>query len=163
MSVKAKPLTAEALAPFGQVLMGYETGVERHEFAASVENLRAHAKPNMTFMRGAVAALPVTIKAMERHDHSNQIFVPMNGTRYLVAVCPADAAGGPDVSKIQVFVAEGSQAVNFNAGVWHAPNTVLATPGEFIMLRFDDGGPEDTDLRTLDAPIEVDLPDLAGG
>lgn len=157
MTVKAKPLTADAFAPFGQVLMGYETGVERHEFAAAIENRRTQAKPNMTFIRGAVAPSPVCVKAMERHEYSNQTFVPLNGTRYLVAVCPSDAAGGPDLSAIQVFAAEGAQAVNFNAGVWHAPNTVLATPGEFIMLRFDDGGAEDTELRALDEPIEVDF------
>ncbi len=160
MTVKAKPLTAEAFAPYGQVLMGYETGVERHEFAAAVENRRQHAKPNMTFIRSVVGAGPVQVKAMERHVHSNQTFIPLSGTKFLVAVCSDDAEGGPDLSTLKVFVASGSQAVNFNTGVWHAPNTVLATPGEFIMLRFDDGGPEDTELRTLDAPIEVDFSDI---
>lgn len=159
MPIKARPLTAEAFAPYGQVLMGFGPGPERHEFAAKIDNGRADAKPNLTFIRSAVTASPVTVKAMERHIYSNQVFVPLNGTRFLVAVCPQAADGGPDLSALEVFVAAPTQAVNFDTGIWHAPNTVLAEPGEFIMLRHDDGGPEDTELRPLDTPIEVDVSD----
>lgn len=157
MTIKARPLTADAFAPYGQVLMGFGQGPERHEFAAKVENRRADAKTNLTFIRGAVTEAPVTVKAMERHIHSNQVFVPLNGTRYLVAVCPEAADGGPDLSALEVFVAAPTQAVNYDTGIWHAPNTVLAEPGEFVMLRHDDGGSEDTELRTLDTPIEIDV------
>ena len=157
MPIKARPLTAEAFAPYGQVLMGFGQGPERHEFAATVDNRRADAKPNLTFIRGAVTAAPVMVKAMERHIHSNQVFVPLNGTRYLVAVCPSAADGGPDLSAMEVFVAGPGQAVNYDTGVWHAPNTTLAEPCEFVMLRHDDGGAEDTEMRPLDAPIEVDV------
>jgi ureidoglycolate lyase len=157
MIVKARPLVAEAFAPFGQVLMGSGSDPERHPFAARVENLRADAKANLTFMRVAPAAVPIRIAEMERHPHSHQLFVPLDGTRYLVAVCPGADDGGPDLSRLRVFTAEGSQAVNYNAGVWHAPRTVLGGPGEFIMMRWDDGTAADTDLRAVEAEIEVDL------
>ena len=157
MIVKARPLVAEAFVPFGQVLMGHGTAPERHPYAARVENLRTDAKANITFMRVAPAAVPVRIVELERHPHSHQMFVPLNGTRHLVAVCPATDDGGPDLSRLAVFTAEGSQAVNYNAGVWHAPRTVLGGPGEFVMMRWDDGSAADTDLRPLDVEIEVDL------
>lgn len=158
MPLKAKPLTAEAFKPYGQVLMGPTGGIERHEFAAHVDNRRsADAKANFTFMRSKLAEPPAAVRAMERHVFSNQVFVPLNGTAYLVAVCPSTAAGAPDLERLEVFVATGGQAVNYDTGVWHAPNTPLLAPGEFVMLRFDDGSSADTELRPLDRPIEVDV------
>ncbi len=158
MPLKAKPLTADAFKPYGQVLMGPGQGPERYEFAAVVDNRRGtNAKANLTFMRSKLAQAPAAVRAMERHIFSNQVFVPMNGTAYLVAVCPSTAKGDPDLARMEVFVATGGQAVNYDTGVWHAPNTPLAAPGEFAMLRFDDGSPADTELRPLDTPIEVDV------
>jgi ureidoglycolate lyase len=163
MAITAQPLTPEAFAPFGQVLMAAGTGgAERYEFAASMDNLRADAKTNMTFIKSVVKEGPVMVGAMEKHEFSNQTFVPLNGTHYLVAVCPTAADGGPDTAAMQVFVATGAQAVNYGVDVWHAPNTVLTEPCEFVMLRHDDGSPVDTETRQLETPIEVDIGDLAG-
>lgn len=163
MPLIARPLTQEAFKAFGQVLMATGPGgPERHEFAASIDNGRALAKPNMTFIKGAVKPGPVMVRAMEKHEFSNQTFVPLNGTCYLVAVCPSDAGGGPDTTALQAFVATGGQAVNFGIDVWHAPNTVLTEPGEFVMLRHDDGSAIDTETVELETPVEVDIGDLAG-
>lgn len=159
--IKAVPLTPEAFAPWGQVLASNGDAAQRDEFAASTDNLRAHAKLNVTFMR--VAQRAPLIKAVERHPHSMQLFVPMNGARYLVAVCPALPDGGPDIHGIRAFVADGGQAVNYDAGAWHGPLCVLDRPGDFTMLRHDDGGPEDTELVTLDEVIEVELPRQVSG
>lgn len=49
--------------------------------------------------------------------------------------------------------------MNYNAGTWHAPLTVLDRQGAFTMLRHDDGGPEDTELVMLDEPTTVELPE----
>jgi len=157
MTLKAKPLTPDAFKPYGQVLMGPGQGPERYEFAAVVDNRRPDAKANITYMRSKLAQLPVAVRAMERHVHSNQMFAPLGGTAYLVAVCPSTAAGDPDLARLEVFVATGTQAVNYGTDVWHAPNTPLTAPAEFVMLRFDDGSPADTEMRPLDAPIEVDV------
>ena len=155
--IKAEPLTPEALAPWGQVLTSNGDPAQRDEYAASTDNLRDHAKLNITFMR--VAHRAPMVKAIERHPHSMQLFVPMNGGRYLAVVCPALPDGGPDIDNIRAFVADGGQAVNYDAGVWHGPLCVLDRPTDFTMVRHDDGGPEDTVLVMLDEVIEVELPD----
>jgi ureidoglycolate lyase len=157
--VKAVRLTAEAFAPYGQVLQGTGPATERREFASRMQNGRPQARPNMTYMKVSPAAAPFLVRAVERHPFSNQTFVPLNGTPHLVAVCPSTAAGDPIVGRLQVFVASGAQAVNYDANVWHAPRTALGAPGEFIMFRWDDGGEQDTELRLLDVPIPVELPD----
>lgn len=157
MIIKAQPLSREAFAPYGQVLAGTAGGPERHAFAANMENLRPQAKANLTFMRVSLAATPLRIESLERHRFSNQTFVPLNGTRHLIAVCPSTADGEPDILNMTVFSAGGSQAVNYNPDVWHAPRTAIAPPGEFIMFRWDDGSAVDTENRPLADPVEVEL------
>lgn len=157
-TLRAQPLTAEAFAPYGQVLAGTGPATERREFASRMHNGRAHARPNMTYMKVLPADGAPVIRALERHPHSNQTFVPLAGTRHLVAVCPSDAGGRPRLDRLEVFVATGVQAVNYDANVWHAPRTALSAPGEFVMFRFDDGSALDTELIPLPAPIAVELP-----
>ncbi len=156
MIIKANPLTLEAFAPYGQVLMGQGEGPERHNFAAHMANLRLNATPNMTFMRVPVAAMPVYVEELERHLYSNQTFIPLNCTRQLVAVCPSHHAGNPDIKNLSAFIAEGAQAVNYNPGIWHAPRTAIGGSGEFIMFRFDEGNPEDTERYPLDSPLRIE-------
>lgn len=153
--IAAEPLTAQAFAPFGQVIAGTGDGPGRRPFLARMHNGRAQAQPNLTWMRIAPQPLPVTVTALERHPHSNQSFVPMNGTRQLVVVCPSDAHGDPLPSQARAFVASGSQGVNYDANVWHAPRVALCAPGEFAMFRWDDGGGEDTELVELPMPFLV--------
>lgn len=157
-TVRARPLTAEAFAPSGQVLQATGPQPQRREFAARMHNGRALAQPNLTYMKVAPAGGAVLVRAVERHPHSNQAFVPLNGTQHLVAVCPSDADGRPQVERLEVFVASGAQAVNYDANVWHAPRTALSAPGEFVMFRWDDGGGLDTELVPLATPIAVALP-----
>jgi ureidoglycolate lyase len=156
--IRAQPLTAEAFAPFGQVLMAAGHEAQRHEFAARLENRRLEAKPNLTFIRAESIPGQYAVSLVERHPQSSQTFVPLNGTRYVVAVCPSVGEGVPDLDRLAVFVAEGSQAINYNAGAWHAPHRILSGPGEFVMLRWDDGTEDDTESRPLGTAIEVELP-----
>ncbi|MEJ2166589.1 MAG: ureidoglycolate lyase [Desulfobacterales bacterium] len=156
MIVHAKPLTPEAFAPFGQVLMGPGEGPERYAFAACMQNERAAARPNMTFMRVNRAARPIRIKSLERHVYSNQTFIPLNGTCQLVAVCPSDENGRPTLERLLAFIATGAQAVNYNANTWHAPRTAIRGPGEFIMFRWDDGTELDTESWPLKEAVEID-------
>ncbi len=153
--IVAEALTEQAFAPFGQVLAGAGSGPERRPFLARMHNDRQQAQPNLTWMRVAPQAWPVTVTALERHPHSNQSFVPMNGTRQLVVVCPSAADGQPLLPQARAFVASGSQGVNYDAKVWHAPRVALCAPGEFAMFRWDDGGAGDTELIELQVPFVV--------
>jgi len=153
--IKAMALIPEAFLEYGSVLMSRGIAPQRDEFAGHIENRRDEAKPNLTFIH-ALPKPPVVV-AMERHPYSSQTFVPMNGARSLIAVCPSDTGDEPDLSRLQVFVADGGQSVHYNAGTWHAPLCTLEQPGEYVMLRWDDGGIDDTELRRLDQPLEIDI------
>ena len=93
----------------------------------------------------------------ERPPFPTRPYTPLSGTRHLVVVCRPTAEGEPDLRGIGAFEASGSQAINYNANVWHAPRTAIGAPGEFVMFRWDDGSEDDTELRVLETPITVEL------
>jgi len=157
MNTNAIPLAPDAFASFGQVIMGNGKTPRRIAFAAKFENQRAEAKLNLTYLHIDPLEGPVTIEALERHPYSNQVFVPLNGTRHLVVVCPSNRNGEPDLSGLKAFTAEGSQTVNYYANVWHAPRTAIGGAGEFIMLRWDDGTEGDEERRALGTAIQINL------
>jgi len=153
--IKALALTPEVFLEFGAVLMSRGCAPQRDAFAGQVENRREQAKPNLTFIHAEPK--PAMVGAVERHLYSSQTFVPMNGAKSLIAVCPSTPDGEPKLADLRVFVAGGGQAVHYNAGTWHAPLCTLEQPGEYVMLRWDDGGTDDTELRRLDQPVEIDI------
>ena len=157
MHIKAIPLTPDLFSSFGQVIMGSGKTPERFPFAATIENHRPEAKLNVTYMRINPVKGPVVLEAMERHPYSHQIFIPQNGTRQLIVVCPSNGGGEPNLSELKAFTAAGSQTVNYYAGVWHAPRTAIGGTGELMMLRWDDGTAGDEELRPLGTSVEIEF------
>ena len=157
MPLTARPLTREAFIPYGQVLMAIGDDAQRQEFAASLKNHRVQATLNMAFLLSKPSNPPWRLHTLERHPYSSQSFVPVQGTRYLVAVCPSSEAGEPVLDCLELFIADGDQAVTYNPDVWHAPHAVLDGPGKFIMLRWDVGNADDTELFPLNPPIALSL------
>ncbi|OGB91724.1 MAG: hypothetical protein A2Z31_02325 [candidate division NC10 bacterium RBG_16_65_8] len=157
MPITVGPLTREAFASFGQVLMAVGDDAQRQEFAASLRNYRPQATLNMAFLLSKPSEPPWYIHTLERHPHSAQSFVPVQGTRYLAAVCPSAANGTPNLRGLTAFIVKGDQAVNYNPKVWHVPHMVLAGPGTFIMLRWDRGNSEDTVYFPVEPAIRLYL------
>ena len=110
---------------------------------------------------------PVTI--LERHPYTTQTFIPLgispleaNEARYLVIVAPSlppssadenlpvpastannerlPGRGLPDLQKIRAFIANGSQAVTYGAGTWHAPMVAIGNKAiAFVVVQFANG------------------------
>jgi ureidoglycolate lyase len=155
--VTARPLTAEAFAPFGQVIPLRIPGLGRRAHAAALANRRPAAVPSLAVARLAPTALPIRAAALERHPFSSQTFLPTDLARYLVVVCPADADGEPVVARVVAFVAVATQGVSYAPGTWHHPMTILDRPGEYVVLRWDDGTAADTEWRHLAEPVLIDV------
>ena len=83
MRLIARPLTADAFAPYGEVLAAPDAP-GRTYIDAALANRRSHAKPSLSFTFKAPSALPLNSTTMERHLHSSQSFVPMEAGRWLV-------------------------------------------------------------------------------
>lgn len=74
--------------------------------------------------------------------------------------------GLPDLNRLQAFLANGSQAVTYGAGTWHAPMVVVGKkPIDFVVVQFANGvGIEDcqeAELETTDKDICVAVPTLS--
>ena len=135
--IKTRPLTAEAFAPYGDVL----------DATGSPDKLinqgkcgRFHDKAKLDFSDGRAgisifkseaASLPLALELVERHPEGSQAFIPMSADSFLVVVA-TDQDGVPSDPK--AFVTEPGQAINFHRGTWHGVLTPLFEPGLFAVI-----------------------------
>jgi ureidoglycolate lyase len=146
MSVReivTRPLTAEAFAPFGEVL----------EVAGPPDRLinqglcaRHHDRARLDFGDGRAGislfdaqprSLPVRLEMMERHPEGSQAFLPMSLAPFLVVVA-RDADGAP--GEPQAFLTAPGQGVNYRRNTWHGVLVPLSAPGLFAVVdRIGDG------------------------
>jgi len=159
MRLTAQPLTAEAFAPFGEVLEA-PGAPGRAYFDRALANLRPAASPSLSIVaKEPVAALPLRSTVMERHPFSSQSFIPMDAGRWLAVVAPRAAeGGGPDIARARAFLARGDQGVTYGVGVWHHPFTVLDRTARFAVFMWRDGTAADDEFVDV-PPFEIDPPD----
>lgn len=156
--ITAEWLTAEAFAPYGDVLVAPVTS-GRAYFDAGLANARPHAAPSLSIARiPPVAALPLVARQMERHAHSSQSFMPVTAARFLVVVAPDHQSGGPDVDRVRAFLAQDGQGVTYRQGVWHHPMSVVGHEAQFTVVMWRDGGADDEEFVDLAEPFQVRLP-----
>ena len=163
--VVAEPLTAQAFAPFGQVISaGEQAGrsanqgtAVRFDWAAQLVNARHDAKANLAVFRSMPRPLPIELTLLEQHPCSTQLFAPMIASRYLVCVAPTRADGLPDVDRLRAFLCLPGQGVNYAAGTWHCPIIALDSAAEFLMLAWEDGSARDCVEHPLAAPVRIKI------
>lgn len=136
-TLRVEPLTRAAFAPYGEVIDA--EGVEpellnqgtakKYAALATVELVSGVAA--VSLFHAAPRALPLALRTIERHPLGSQAFVPLRPTRFLVVVAGTRDAPRPD--DLRAFLATGQQGINFRAGVWHHPLTVLE-PSELLVI-----------------------------
>ena len=137
--VTPKPLTAEAFAPYGEVISVRE-GVQQYPInygattrfnaLARIDATKDGGAPIISIFRST--PLPtLVLKIMERHPVGSQAYMPLNGRPWLVAVAPA---GELDPARIEVFLASGDQGVNYAAGTWHHYSLALDEVSDFLVV-----------------------------
>jgi ureidoglycolate lyase len=133
------PLTAEAFAPFGEVIeasdqarimpINYGHTTRFHDLARiDVADDGGHAITSI--FRGKPLEPPI-LTIVERHPLGSQAFVPLSARPYLVAVAPT---GAFDPAKLVVFLAQPSQGVNYAKGVWHHFLLPLEAESDFLVI-----------------------------
>jgi ureidoglycolate lyase len=139
-----EPLTAEAFAPFGDVIEASDRAEQipinygfttRFNDLANIDVAEGGGHAIVSLFRAKPLDPPV-LKILERHPLGSQAFVPLQGRPYLVCVAPA---GELDPAALRLFHAEASQGVNYAKGVWH--HFLLALDDESDFLVIDRAGP----------------------
>jgi ureidoglycolate lyase len=136
-TLRPVPLTAEAFAPFGDVLD--TTGDfrlinanlcrryhDRAKMDFGPETSGAH--PGISIFQAEPRALPYTFDLIERHPQGSQAFIPMTEHPFLVIVAPNPQA------EPRAFLTNGAQGINLYRGTWHGVLTPLSAPGIFAVV-----------------------------
>jgi ureidoglycolate lyase len=154
MEIKARVLTAEAFAPFGDVVEA-PAHSGRAYFSTSLANLRPAAPAKLWMLTKQPSPfLPLRIETLERHAYSSQTFVPIEIGRWLVVVSPSDARGGPDVTRAQAFLPTARQGVSYRPNVWHSGLHVFDQVARLTVFMWLDGTAADEEIVPV-APFIV--------
>ncbi|MBO9396106.1 ureidoglycolate lyase [Shimia sp. R9_2] len=136
--INALPLTAEAFAPFGDVITLRDAPDKiinqgmcgRHHDLAQMD-FGPMGRAGISLFNATPRTLPYTLDMVERHPDGSQAFIPMTEHAFLVIVAK-DLGGIPDVP--QAFLAAPGQGINFHRNIWHGVLTPLSAPGLFAVV-----------------------------
>lgn len=141
--LKIEPLTAEAFAPYGDVMDAsgdVDKMINQGKCGRFHDRARldfSDGRAGISIFQGEKETLPLTLELVERHPEGSQAFVPMSAEPFLVVVA-ADDAGTP--KEPRAFKTAPGQAINFHRGTWHGVLVPLSEPGIFAVIdRIGDG------------------------
>jgi ureidoglycolate lyase len=151
-----RPLSAEAFAPFGDVLDAtgdfrlINAGLcRRHHDRARLDF--GDARAGISIFQAEARSLPYAFDLIERHPEGSQAFLPMTAHPFLVIVATSPAATP------LAFLTDGAQGINLHRGTWHGVLTPLHAPGLFAVV--DRIGPtSNLEEHRYPAPFTVRAP-----
>jgi len=136
-----KPLTTEAFAPYGEVVstdsakkefsMNYGLATRYYDLAdIDVEN--EGGKTCISLVKSNAIKLPFSVEKMEYHPFGSQLFYPLCERPFLILVStPAEKL---DTNKLELFISNGNQGVNYHKKVWHHYLMPLDDNSGFIVV-----------------------------
>lgn len=157
-----EPLTQAAFAPFGTVIETDPASLrlinggstERFHALAYVDVTGEGGRVIINIFRGQPRSFPYSLTMMERHPLGSQSFSPIGGGSWLAVVAPDDN-GKPGFPR--VFLATGSQGVNYGRNVWHHPLMAVGAVSDFLVV--DREGPGNNLVEVFyDEPFIISNP-----
>lgn len=158
--IRAEPLTAEAFAPFGDVL-DCTDGPDKminaglcgryHDRARLDFGEDTGGRAGISLFDAEPRSLPYRLDLLERHPEGSQAFLPLHENPFLVIVAP-DERGRPGTPR--AFLTAPGQGINLLRGTWHGVLTPLHAPGRFAVV--DRIGPgANLEEHHLERPTQV--------
>lgn len=132
--ILAAPLTAEAFAPFGEVLEAtgdfrpINEGLCRRHHDRARMDFGPEGRAGISVFDAEPRALPYTFDLIERHPEGSQAFIPMTAAPFLVIVTT-----GPEAAP-RAFLTNGAQGINLHRDIWHGVLAPLSSPGLFAVV-----------------------------
>ena len=160
--LEVEPLTAAAFAPFGEVI---QTADAATRVINAGSTLRFHdlcridtgpeGRALFNIFRASPLALPIDIRALEKHPLGSQAFMPLNQARFLVVV--AEPVARPQTRHLRAFVTDGRQGVNYRRDTWHHFVLALDAVTDFVVIDRDGPG-ANCDEIALDEAVRLRWP-----
>jgi ureidoglycolate lyase len=161
VQVTARPITAQAFAPFGDVV---ELGTVHPQlineglcqrFSDLARFDLDGGKLGLSLFQAELRDMPYRCNLLERHPLGSQCFIPMSEAVFLVIVAP-DEGGRPGPAS--AFVATNRVAVNIARNTWHGVLSPISGSGLFAVIdrigTESDGGKNLEEYR-LEEPVFV--------
>jgi ureidoglycolate lyase len=162
INIKPQPLTAEKFSAYGEVISVADSAEHfaindghtmRYHNLADIDVTDQQGKAIVNIFRSTPLAFPLAVEMMERHPLGSQAFIPLGNEPYIVVVAPK---GALDTAKIEVFLADSQQGVNYHKGTWHHYCLALNQVSDFLVI--DRGGEgHNCDVEKLDGSLVIDL------
>ncbi|MEE9327206.1 MAG: ureidoglycolate lyase [Cocleimonas sp.] len=121
-----KPLNKEAFVPYGEVVdtqsarktfpMNYGLAT-RYCDLAEIDIAEKSGITCISLVETKAITFPFEPKVMEYHPYGSQLFYPVCGSPFLILVAPQGKQ--LDASKVELFISDGTQGVNYHKNVWH--------------------------------------------
>jgi ureidoglycolate lyase len=164
--VRAQALTAEAFAPFGDVIESTAASARsindntcvRYDDLARVDVSQAGGRPLISIFEAAPRSLPLPIRMLERHPLSSQAFFPVEARSFLVVV--AEEGPLPVADRVKAYLASGTQGVNYRRNTWHHPLIALDRTSRFLVVDRGGSGPNCEEINITDAAVVVTVEGL---
>ena len=139
IDLAAEPMTAQAFAPYGQVIDAPEHPLDHRPMFPM--NFECDGKPVMNVIWQPRAKL--SFSRLERHFGVSQTFFQLSGASSVVCVAEPtdrdDDSAIPDPSTVRAFKIDPAKGFSFWRGTWHSMDRyVLEPPGAtFVILNVD--------------------------
>lgn len=144
IELKAEPLTQAAFSLFGEIIepVGAPVlinGGTTRKFAdlAEMDFAAEGGRPVAHLYLADARPFGEPVTLIERHPLGSQLFMPVDGGRYLVVVAPAGV--DPTEETLRAFVCE-DVGINLKRGTWHCPLHVLGRPSRFLVVDREGAG-----------------------
>ena len=162
-SVRLQSLTAQAFAPYGQVLQLDAAGQRainqgtssRLNLLASLDLHGANGQAVLAVFHAQAQSPRTPCQMLERHNWGSQSFVPLLGARCRLWVATGDAT--PDLNTLACFEVSGQQGFTLHKGVWHHPLMALEASSFLVIER--QGPQEDCEVFTLNKAVHPTRPE----
>jgi ureidoglycolate lyase len=145
ITLDVQKMTPETFSSYGEIISA------RGQVELDLDGGKA------SFVAQTVEARPLQFSFLGRHQRTEQIFVPVGGTRSIIAVAPPceNGSAGPNVERMAAFLVDGSSAFKLHRGAWHTSAFPLDGCATFMVLDRENTLEEDYDLRDLATTLGV--------
>jgi ureidoglycolate lyase len=153
-SLAVRPMTAEAFAPYGQLLVPPSRPADIHETNLDYWHVLAEAhfpvRPVWGWLETRQRSF--VLSQLERHVRSDEVFIATGGASimpFALGGALNDPAAQPDLSTLAFFLVQPTQAFVVPKGRWHAPGFPLAAAVHYLILLEEFIPSSDIDTRAV--------------
>ncbi|MGQ0831141.1 MAG: ureidoglycolate lyase [Microthrixaceae bacterium] len=143
-TVQAEPLTAEAFAPFGQVIATGDMAMELRDGERFHLNVLSYDRH------------PLVCDHLNRHHRATQALVALAGRPTLLVVAPPelDFSTRDHLAGVRAFVCDGTAGVNIALSTWHWGPYPLMDHVDLVNVQ-GAGFADDNEVAHLERDLDV--------